>query len=233
MKSNKTMANYHPAAEQLTAWSAGSLPLSDALCITAHMENCKICRNSVQRLNQVGGDLLESQAPAPASAALREQMFKRLHEKQAEPAVVQPESTHTESANAPEWLPKCLQQFGIENVDALPWQKQSGSISTYQLARDGNKRVELLRIKPGGSLSKHTHIGEETTLILTGSFSDEQGVYRAGDFMQLDERHQHSTQATSDCECICLTVQEGPVQFTGPFMRLLNPYLKWRFNAAA
>ncbi len=225
-------AHHHPAPEALAAWSAGALALSDALCITAHMEACDACRTHAQRLNKVGGDLLESQSPAPASSALKEQLLTRLRNMPAaneEPTDSTGQKAPASAASAPEWLPRCLIQFGIEDIDELDWKKQSGAISTCQLARDGRKKVELLRVKPGGSLSKHTHTGEETTLILTGSLSDEFGVYRAGDYTQLDGSHQHSTRATSDCECICLTVQEGPIQFTGPFMRLLNPFLRWRY----
>ena len=33
-------ANKHPQDELMAAYSAGSLPLSQALCISAHLEHC-------------------------------------------------------------------------------------------------------------------------------------------------------------------------------------------------
>lgn len=235
MNATQTQSNYHPAPEQMAAWSAGSLALSDALCITAHMESCRTCRKSAERLNLIGGDLLESQSPAPASPVLRDQLLARIQRSEVAAndaeATTEPAADTTAGKALPKWLPNCLSQFDIDSLEKLDWKQQTAAISTYELARDGGKRLELLRIKPGGKLSKHTHIGEETTLVLTGSFSDENGVYRAGDYMQLDDSHSHATQATSDCECICLVVQDGPIQFTG-FRKVLNPYLRWRFASA-
>ena len=86
--------------------------------------------------------------------------------------------------------------------------------------------MELLKIRPGGSASTHTHLGDEYTVILEGSFSDEKGVYRRGDFVVKDSSDQHTPVATKDQECICLAVTEGPVQLTGFFSRLLNPLLR-------
>ena len=63
-------------------------------------------------------------------------------------------------------------------------------------------------------------------MILEGSFSDESGLYRQGDFMVKDASDQHTPVATQDRECICLAVTEGPIQFTGFFSRMINPLLR-------
>ena len=84
----------------------------------------------------------------------------------------------------------------------------------------------MLRIKPGGTSSTHTHMADEYTVILEGSFSDESGLYHKGDFLMRDSRHKHTPVATRDRECICLAVTEGPIQLTGFFGRLLNPLLR-------
>ena len=69
-------------------------------------------------------------------------------------------------------------------------------------------------------------MGDEYTVILEGSFSDEAGLYHQGDFLVRDASHRHTPVATNDRECICLAVTEAPIQLTGLFGRLLNPFIR-------
>jgi putative transcriptional regulator len=125
------------------------------------------------------------------------------------------------------WVPKCLRSLIPSDYDTLKWRRLSPSISCTELCRDiDGSKVELLRIRPGGSSGTHTHLNEELTVILEGSFSDEHGVYREGDYVCMDSRHKHTPVATRDKACICLVVTKAPVQFTGFFSRLLNPLLR-------
>ena len=210
----------HPAEELMAAYSAGSLPLSQALCVSAHLEHCPACMRKLQRFNRVGSELMAQLKPAPASASLKENLMARL-DSLAEEADPAPRA----AADTP--VPRCLRQFVEQSYDDLPWRRVSADIKTVELCRDSNgARVELLRIRPGGSVTTHTHLGDEYTVILEGSFSDESGLYRKGDFMVMDSRHKHTPVATKDRDCICLAVTEGPIQFTGFFSRMLNPLLR-------
>ena len=69
-------------------------------------------------------------------------------------------------------------------------------------------------------------MGDEYTVILEGSFSDEAGLYHKGDFLLRDASHEHTPVATLDKYCICLAVTEAPIQLTGFFGRLLNPFIR-------
>ncbi len=209
----------HPANELLASYSAGSLPLSQALCISAHLEHCDQCGAQLRRLNRVGSELMQKLSPAPASEDLKQRVLERLDDIVDEPARAEPASDSS--------VPRCLRQFITGSYDELKWKWVSPDIHSVQLCRDSNgAKVELLKIKPGGSATTHTHLGDEYTVILEGSFSDEQGVYRQGDFMVKDANDQHTPVATRDRECICLAVTEGPIQFTGLFSRMLNPLIR-------
>jgi putative transcriptional regulator len=132
-----------------------------------------------------------------------------------------------ESREVDSRVPRCLRQFVERTYDGLDWKRVSADIHSVELCRDSNgARVELLKIKPGGSATTHTHMGDEYTVILEGSFSDESGLYGQGDFLIRDENDQHTPVATQDRECICLAVTEGPIQFTGFLHRLLNPFIR-------
>lgn len=214
--------NTHPADELLASHSAASLPLSQALCIASHLENCPACRQKSQRLIGVGSELMQQLKPSTPSSELKLRMMNQL------------DSLTDETAVAPSLIdpriPHCLRQFVQTSYDKLPWNRVSPDIHNYELCRDNGAKVELLRIRAGGSPTTHTHMGDEYTVILEGSFSDETGLYHKGDFLLRDARHKHTPVASQDRECICLAVTEGPIQFTGFFSRLLNPFVRRSYS---
>ena len=215
------MVNHHPAPELLTAFSAGSLQLSQALCVSTHIEFCNICQNNLRRLNSMGSALFETLPPQQVSAQLKSNVMSMLDDSPQAEAV--PARRHSR-------VPRALRQFIPEDYDSLPWTILSPSIRSATLCVDNNgARVEMVRIKPGGEVATHTHTGDEYTVIVEGSFSDEKGIYREGDFLLRDGSHQHKPVATKDRECICLTVTDAPIRFTGFFGRLLNPFIRKRY----
>jgi len=52
------MQIHHPTLEHLSDYASGSLRLSHALCIAAHVEHCSSCRQQVQKLSGLGGNIL-------------------------------------------------------------------------------------------------------------------------------------------------------------------------------
>lgn len=211
----------HPEDELLATYSAGSLPLSQALCISTHLEQCPDCMRQLKRLNRIGSELMQQLQPEPAKAALKQRLFDRLDTLTDEPA------QQAAQAEPDSKVPRCLRQFVSDGYHDLPWRTVSAHIKSVELCRDSNgAKVELLKIRPGGSAVNHTHLGDEYTVVLEGSFSDDDGVYSEGDFVVRGKNEQHRPVATQDRECICLAVTEGPIQFTGPLSRLLNPLIR-------
>ena len=210
----------HPTDELLASYSAASLPLSQALCISVHVEHCDECSRKLRRLNQVGSELMHQLKPSPPSPGLKDKLLDQL-------------DTITEDAETDRHspgnisVPRCLHQFIKTGYEKISWKRISRDIQSYELCRDqNNAKVELLRIRPGGTSSTHTHMGDEYTVILEGSFSDEAGLYHKGDFLLRDASHRHTPVATLDKDCICLAVTEAPIQLTGFFGRLLNPFIR-------
>ncbi len=224
-----TKINHHPNSEQLTAFAAGSLTLSQGLALSSHLEYCEACRHNVTRLEGLGGELFDTLEALDTPEDLRSRIFAQIDAAPSER--VEREQTQASSSSdhreGPANIPRCLNQFIPEDYDSLAWSRVSPSIQSAELCRDGNgAKVELLRIKPGGSAATHTHLGDEYTVILKGSFSDEDGLYGLGSFLTRSSRDKHTPMATLDGECICLAITEGPVQFTGFFSRVLNPFLR-------
>ncbi|QIB65399.1 ChrR family anti-sigma-E factor [Kineobactrum salinum] len=221
------MIRHHPSADRLTAFSAGSLPLSQALCIRVHLEHCRQCRDEVERMNQIGALLLNYLPPAPVSDSLKAQVLASIDAGEVQEAPAAGAGTAPPAVNSSD-LPRCLQAWIPEGFDKLGWKRVSPSIQAVKLCNDVNgSKVELLKIRRGGKVAPHNHTGEEITLVLEGSFSDSQGVYGKGDiiFRNRDDKH-HRPIASQDADCICLTAVEAPIQFTGFFGRLFNPFIR-------
>lgn len=216
------MVNHHPAPDLLAAFSAGSLHLSHALCVSTHVERCEECKSNLLRLNGMGAALFEQQPKHSVPAQLKREVMAMLDQQSTE--------TPAQPINTRSHIPRALRQFIPGDYDDLQWQVLSPSIRAATLCTDLNgARVEMMRIKAGAQVATHTHTGDEYTLVLEGSFSDETGIFREGDFVVRDSNHQHRPVATKDRECICLTVTDAPLRFTGFFGRLLNPFVRKRY----
>jgi putative transcriptional regulator len=216
--------NHHPSEELLATYSAASLPMSHALCISTHIEHCHECASKAKRLNLVGSELMQQLKPSPPSSVFKKSLFDNIDALSDKQEKANEKTEHIENNTR---LPHCLTQFITGDYGELDWKRVSPDIHSFELCRDSNgAKVELLKIKAGGTSSTHTHMGDEYTVILEGSFSDEDGVYGQGDFMLRDSSHQHTPVATQDRECICLAVTEAPIQLTGIFGRMLNPLIR-------
>ena len=175
----------HPEDELLAAYAAASLPLSQALCISVHLEHCSECTQSLQRLNQLGSELMLKLQPASPSPELKSKLLDQIDQVDRVAKVDRVSelvvTSQTKSNN--QSIPRCLNQFIKNGYGEIPWKRLSRDIHNYELCRDhNNAKVELLRIKAGGSSGTHTHMGDEYTVILEGSFSDESGLYHQGRF---------------------------------------------------
>ena len=129
---------------------------------------------------------------------------------------------HTESCQ----VPKPLQTWVKDGWTSLNWQFCMPVLSVAPLADFQGYRVALHKIKAGGQVVAHTHRGTEVTVVLKGSFSDQYGHYKEGDFLCRDASHGHAPTASQDMDCICLTALEAPVKLTSWWGRVLNPFLR-------
>jgi putative transcriptional regulator len=180
---------------------------------------------SSRTLNQLGSELMQQLQPDPPPPDLKVKLLNQIDQISINEASGEKFVPQLNIEN--QSLPRCLHQFIKTRYEDISWKRLSSDIHNYELCRDqNNAKVELLRIKPGGTSGTHSHMGDEYTVILEGSFSDESGLYHQGDFLVRDSRHQHTPVATIDKECICLAVTEAPIQLTGFFGRLLNPLIR-------
>jgi putative transcriptional regulator len=223
------MNGNHPDDMTLMDYAAGSLSIPQALAVSVHLFFCHECRSLAKNFNHLGGALLETIKPASADANAFDALMASL---EAQPTPVRAER-HTQASGEEKIAPTFanpLARYLPASIDNLPWQRQTREISQFDLTSLVNVkgfRVALQKIKAGAKIPLHTHKGIEYTVLLSGGFSDEMGVYHAGDFIARDASHFHSPVALQNEDCVCLTVLSAPLKFTG-WYRLLNPFMSWR-----
>ena len=237
------MNHFHPDIHWLTDYAAGNLPMSQALCISVHISFCSQCKKEVEQLNSLGGmiftttnasnsentsELPESNSDIPES--LRSQTLSLLNNEAlmtGSPGITAVSSANDEPSNTEAALPRCLNKLIPNGTDQLNWRKLGTAVSVARLAAgDTEREVALHKIKAGGCVGNHDHKGREVTVVLAGSFSDQNGQYLPGDFLVKNSGESHRPIASEDADCICLSVLEAPVKFTGPIARLINPFLR-------
>lgn len=215
------MSTHHPDEMLLTEYSAGTLSDPMALCIRMHLERCSHCRGQLDMLNSLGAIMLDhSHHAARVSDDLFDSILGRLDETQAQQDV--------EKEPAQEDHRSPLEKMLGTDLHSLPWKRQLADVSVCDLSDcfPGDERVTLQKLCAGGRAPAHTHGGKEATLVLTGAFADGNGVFSKGDFVILDEHHDHQPVALHGEDCITLSVMDAPVRLTGRLTRLLNPFIR-------
>jgi putative transcriptional regulator len=210
----------HPAPEELLLdYAAGALAQGPALAVALHVALDPAARRAVQRLNALGGALMEDEAAARLDDAALERTLARLDNVAVDPRPVPP-------ARRPgfEWAPPPLARH--IGADAR-WRNVLGGFEEIRLRLPGeSQRVSLLRLRPGRGLPVHRHSGTEYTVVLQGGYTDSTGNYGVGDFAVGPGPEQHEPIADPGDPCIALIVVEKPVVLTGPFGRWLNPLVR-------
>ena len=223
------MIRHHPNTDLLTDYTVGSLSLAPTISVTTHLKFCDQCRDSVHSLKQLGGALLSDAEPETVSGDLLSQTLAKLDvesvtQDNAIEAVSDAQSTKCddELKGIPNYLNKFLPRNG------LSWRKLSSSVTVAPISV-GETQYELAlhKICAGGKTPVHDHHGVEYTVVLKGSFSDEDGMYHEGDFVVREPGDVHRPFATQHEDCICLSVLEAPIKLKG-LGRVLNPFMKFQ-----
>ena len=222
------MIKHHPSTALLTDYTVGSLSVAPAVSITTHLKYCQQCRDSVGSLKQLGGALLCEAEPAQISNDLLSQTLDRLDADESEMALAEGASEvhEFELSDELKGIPEYLNQFLPRN--GLNWRKLSSSVTVAAISV-GETRYELAlhKICAGGQTPVHDHNGVEYTVVLKGSFSDEDGMYNEGDFLTREPGDIHRPFATQHEDCICLSVLEAPIRLKG-LGRVLNPFMRFQ-----
>lgn len=210
------MIKFHPNQQMLKVFSAGELPLSLSIAMSAHIELCDECAQQAfeveESLSQ--GTWQENNVENADFSDMLQAIMTEPVQVQAKPQVTPKSTTHI--AGRDYVLPTAFRQF-----KDLKW-SGFGAVSRARVINDEqNVRASLLHIDKNGRIPEHQHKGYELTLLLDGSFSDETGTYHKGDFIWLDGEQSHSPYTEKGC--LCYAVQDAPLHFVSGVSKVLNP----------
>jgi len=217
------MINRHPETDLLVEYVSGSLSIAPCVAVTTHLQYCTQCSDSVESLGEIGGELLTTAEAVPVSDGLFDKIIDDLDSSVGEIPAKEPPRQFSDAISTQ--LPEFVQRLLPDGE--LDWRRLFPSLKVAPISV-GEDKYELAvhRIDAGGKAPEHDHLGREITVVLTGSFSDEDGVYQPGDFLVRQPGDIHRPFAARNQECICLSVLEAPIKLTG-IKRILNPFLSF------
>jgi len=213
---------YHPDIEILLKYSSGQLEPSLAVAIGLHQQNCEECQQRISELESVGGETLETihKVFKTQDSNVVDDFDKLFSDIEALP----------QDSYSGEYDNLAIAQSDIPLVDQLynrrfeeiAWQRVAPKIWRASIAmNDPGYEVELLKFSANAKIPKHTHKGNEFTLVLQGDFSDHQDRYVEGEFIVQDQSNEHQPIAGKN-GCICMAITNAPLKFTGTFGPILN-----------
>ena len=117
-------------------------------------------------------------------------------------------------------LPRTLQAHLLNKK--INWKSFKDVKIASILPKEKNEKLELIHVMPGAKIPQHTHEGNESFLVLHGSYSDEYGSYKQGTVQVRSDDHNHTPVGDARTGCIGLAYTHGKIKFSGKFGRLLN-----------
>ncbi len=215
--------SYHPSEDMLRAYVEGELDAANSFAVATHVEMCPSCKKLCAQLEeQAGMDLCASDVSATDDWTAMLDKIVALEE-DPQPFKFNRKS-RTVTVNDKQFkLPLSLSRF----VDGIgEWKSYGGKVFSTEVNLGEEARVSLLYISEDVQIPQHTHKGLESTLVLHGGFSDEDGHYEVGDFMLKDASIKHSPFTKKGEDCLCLTVLTEPLLFTQGVARIFNMFGK-------
>ncbi len=210
---------HHPSRAMLVDFSAGNLGTAESICVSAHLHFCDQCRNELMRLDQVASQLMTEAEPQTIDEDLFDSVMSKIDALPEAPTKVETE----EKSDFPHSVTKLIN----ETKSAPNWRRMSSSVDVARVQTGQNKfEVALHRICAGGKTPHHGHNGTEFTVVLKGSFSDEQAVYSEGDFLLRGPGDEHQPMGAQNGECICLSALAAPIKLSSPLGFLMKPWLR-------
>lgn len=209
---------HHPSAHLLTAAATGALSPAVSRIMSAHAQLCPHCRTIMHDVETVGGSELASDAGVDVDPGALDKALAALN--------AEPQSQAMPEALSP--LPAEVHDIVVAALANTAWYSGGPGLKILDLKLPPTatgETFQIFRIEPGYGPPKHTHGGQEFTLVLTGAFKDETGLYAKGDIAIGDESVTHRPIAEPGEVCFALAVTTAPLKFTGPLgvlQRVLN-----------
>lgn len=211
---------YHADDSTLMSYAAGALPEALSAVVATHVRMCARCRKELATLEMLGGAVLAKlpHADSPVSTANPTNDVALA----MEPVSPRPGGNAPRSDAA-----AVLSRLTDDGLTTVPWRRLAPGVWHYPLRLSPGSKgdLRLFKVAPGQTMPVHGHGGTELTLMLHGSYTDENGRFDLGDLADLDQEHEHAPSADPKTGCICLIASEQKARYKGLLARLLQPFI--------
>ena len=210
------MISHHPDETLLLAHAAGTLGAGHRLLLDVHVEGCPACRQRLQRLDALGGVLLDALPPAELAPDALERTLAMIDAPALPKAPPAPGGRPELPTAWPRAMAGCTVSAWHWMGPGMYWNR----VTLPDAPPDAN--VFMLRIGAGRMLPRHTHSHTELTQVVYGAFDDGRSIFAAGDLDATDGDIRHQPVVGAGGECICLASVEGKVLFEGWLARTMG-----------
>lgn len=207
------MPNFHPTFARLNDYAIGELPLGPSLAVAAHVERCPTCQGKLSALDDHWFTEAKLFPDEPIAQRVLPGLLARVGDR--------PVDDHSSASIGGVRLPLVLADRPFER----PFSFAPGYWIAWLDRRQDNWRSFLLKAPAGASLPRHAHLGREVVYVIEGSFSHGEDWYRAGDYVESDQSHEHRLTISDSGPCVSFIATEGPLQWKtllGKFLRLAH-----------
>lgn len=203
-------------SELYSAYAAGRLSPAFALMVETQAAIRADIKADIAVSEAIAGAMLEDEKPALMSPNAFEAALRAIDkEPQSEEAHLSAVLDAGRELQEMLDLPEPLREHVLEACERNGWKRMTGGVSRLDIGSGPAVHAHLYRIKPGASVPRHSHKGNEYSLVLQGGFTDASGSYGPGDISMQTPDHTHEPVADDDGVCIVLAVSEGGLKFTG------------------
>ena len=208
----------------VTRFSAGTLSLIEHIIVACQSEISDLVARRIAVQDTVEAAHLSKVTPAALSPLFMGHVLTGLPEKKCRHGV---KSIYIKRDKG--LTPKTLQKILGCDLGDVKWKTLFPGISVYDIIGDhrymGGDRLYLLKTKGGMLMPTHSHIGEEWTLLLTGSYSANGAKFQRGDLHIEDETGTHAPHIEKGPDCICLVMTQGPLVMQGFLPKLAQKFM--------
>lgn len=200
-------------SELYAAYAAGTLDPGYALLVETQGALREDVRRSVAVSEATAGMLLEAAEPVAMHVGALESTLALIDA--LDVVETGQDVPEMETDDELRQLPASLYAAIAESRQAKGWKALVPGIRRLTLDVGGAADVELYRIMPGAAVPRHTHAGNEYTLVVAGGFSDATGSFGPGDLAMKGPDDTHRPVGDAGEVCYALAVRDGGLRFKG------------------
>ncbi|WP_199610680.1 ChrR family anti-sigma-E factor [Flocculibacter collagenilyticus] len=232
------MSSCHPSTNLISQFANGELDDVMSIMLSAHIDHCEQCHTLLDNTEAELADevfansaLVEPMSGSahllPSQSALSSLDVMSMLDEVVERPAPNVKDEHLDPASLiinihgrEVKIPKVVSSLSARSG---PWTRVTDKLWRSPVTVHGQPyQIDFIYMEAGGTIPKHTHRGNEVTLVLDGDFADENGTYGPGAMITCNDKDNHTPY--SNTGCLCLAAIDAPLHFVSGFARLLNPF---------